>query len=103
MNFLVTRYCSATRAHGLVPLPQIVGSICKLDIPASFWRRLLTCPAKPCARTEFASRLAGAASSVVCPRAGRLMILTGGEGGSEVYSVLSRSRGPIKLRLRLYC
>src|SRR5256885_16394063 len=102
MKFLVTRCCSATRAPGLVPLPPIVGSICKLDIPASFWRRLLTCPAKPCARTEFASRLAGGAFSAVFSRGGGIIKSARGEGGADVDFGFRRDRGAVKLKARVF-
>src|SRR2546426_9461006 len=81
-KFLVTRCWRATRADGFELFPPSSGSICRLERPASFSILPLTWLARPLAITEFAPMLGGAASSVVWPRAIRLMISTGGSGGA---------------------
>src|SRR4029077_4101339 len=84
-KLLVTRFCIAMRAPGSELLPPRVGSIDKLERPASFWTPLLTWLAAPCAKSELAPKFDGevAACWAVCPRAIRLMISAVGNGGSE--------------------
>src|ERR1700730_16856226 len=58
-KLLVTRFCIAMRAPGLELLPPKVGSIERLESPASFWTPLLTCLTAPWARRELAPKFAG--------------------------------------------
>src|SRR5215468_6263573 len=75
-KLLVILFCIATRAPGLELLPPNVGSMDKLDSPASLCTPLLTWLVAPWASSELAPRLDGeaAACSVVCPRAIRLIM-----------------------------
>src|SRR2546423_12542856 len=93
----------ATRADGLELLPPREGSICRLEIPASFWIPLLSCPATCDAIMESVLWLLAACSSVVFPRATRLIISAVASGGLEADlggRLLTRPRIGMG---RLYC
>ena len=91
------------RAPGFELLPPSVGSICKLEIPASFCTLLLTSLAACEAIMESVLWLEAADSCVVLPRAIRLMTSAVARGGSETYDVVSLSSGPRMVSVRLYC
>src|SRR5437588_5934461 len=93
----------ATRAEGFVLLPPIRGSICKLEIPASFCTLLLNWLAACDAIMESVLWLAAADSWVVLPRAIRLIMSAVARGGSETYEVVSLSNGPRRFKGKLYC
>src|SRR6516165_2695433 len=88
----------ASRAPALLPCPPICGSIFRDEIPTIFPTRLPTWPANCPAKTDCGVVGHAEAASVVRPVTRRLMMSTGGRGGSDVYVVRKRSSGPTKFR-----